>query len=160
MTRRSTRRGVAFAAGVVALALAAPSHAAPSKARTVSFRYTAPGGVTGVYPQTFLQGQGTSSFVVGGALVGSEGTEDRVEVSATDDTGRPVAVSLYWHETSRQENASTVICGRTKAPLRVVKTGGVQAIISAGEGCPGAVSAPTQGVITFTWTTAPKPRRR
>lgn len=160
MSCRVARRTTAVAAGLLTVGLAAPSHGAPPKARTVMFNYTAPGGVTGVYPQTFLQGQGSSSFVVGGALVGSEGTENRVEVSVTDDTGRPVAVSLYWQEKSRQENAYTVICGKTKAPLHVVRTGGVQAIISAGDGCPGTVSAPTQGIITFTWSTAPKVIRR
>ena len=74
-------------------------------------------------------------------------------VKAEDITGRPVAISLYWYDGDNEDyNQIKVVCGATTEPLRIKPGTGVHALVTAGDGCPGAVSTPTRGKITFTWT--------
>lgn len=165
MAHRGIRSTALAAAAILAVGLATPAHAGPAKPRTVEYAYTAPGGATGHYPQVFLQFQiaphpALAREVVGGVQVGGQGTEDRFEVVAADATGRPVAISLYWYEDPKKDPVNSVICGKTAAPVRIMQAGAVHAIVTAGDGCPGSVSAPTRGVIKFTWSTAPKPKGR
>jgi hypothetical protein len=160
---RSLRVATAVAAlASVAVAASAADAAAPQ--RQSSKTYNAPAGATGLYPQMFLDhdasgvGEGLDEQVVGGWIGGARKHENRFSVEASDATGRPVALTLYWYDDLRKTNRSAVVCGRTSAPLPVVPGTGVHALATAGDGCPGGVSLPTRGTITFTWSYE-KPRR-
>jgi hypothetical protein len=154
-----TNRAAALTAALF-LIMAAVDGAAAEKPRTSTVNYTTAGGVTGQYPQQFLQFAYSTSpaleeEVIGGGIFYARGSENRFEVSASDLAGLPVAVSLYWYDDLKKPNRTTVICGKTDKPLPLVKKGAVHAIVTAGPGCPGTVSAPTRGTLTFTWSTAP-----
>lgn len=160
------RRGTAVACQVVVVSQATAD--AGQQPRQSSKNYTAPAGVTNAYPQMFLDHNGangnpvaTDGEVVGGFIGGARKNENRFLVKAVDATGHPVALSLYWYDDLKRTNRYAVVCGGTARPLPIVPGTGVHALVTAGGGCRGAVSAPTRGTITFTWShEAPRRTRR
>jgi hypothetical protein len=157
-------------AAAACLALLTPqvaAQAAAPKPRSTVWQVLGTAGATNHYPQQWFQFRGFAPHdaveyeAVGGVQDGVQGTEDRFQAKAVDMTGRPVAVTLYWYANDKDKDPKVqVICGATKAPLPIIRRGAVHAMVTAGEGCPGGVSAPTRTTLTFTWTTAPKPKRQ
>lgn len=152
---------VRLAAACWCAALLVPHMAADAapKPRQSIKNYIAPAGLTNAYPQNYIEQDSDDSSAanadgetIGGGTSAARKTENRVMVKAQDVTGRPVALTLYWFDHPTKPNRTAVVCGSTQRPLSVNPGSAVYALPTAGEGCPGTVSAPTRGKITFTWS--------
>ncbi|GAC1440773.1 MAG: hypothetical protein NVSMB55_06650 [Mycobacteriales bacterium] len=141
------RRSALLAAAALTLPLLAGAAAAQSGSSTASrslqTSYSRAGGVAAT--------TGNPVLVSPGAAQAATGLEDRARVTASDGSGRTVAIDVQWTPRGSAAPLSSVYCGASPT-LLIARESTVRVTPLAGT-CPdGTVSLPTSGSIRLVFT--------
>lgn len=125
------------------LAVAAAGSTPTTASRTVTSSYSSPGGLTtpALGPVVLQRGP----------AVPSKAPEDRVGVTATDGSGRVVAIDVEWRPRGAKVTTSKVFCGST--PTLPITVGSGVTVTPVAGSCPdGTLSVPTSGRLSIVFT--------
>jgi hypothetical protein len=139
---RALLAAVALALPVVAGAAVADS-GPRTASRTVSSSYSQAGGITSPLGDPVLLRPGVEQV--------SKAPEDRAKVSASDSSGRVVAIDVQWQPRGTSATTAKVFCGST--PTLPIAAGSSVTVTTVAGTCPdGTLSVPTSGSVSVVFT--------